>query len=431
LNPTVDAATSYVEGSPLDGAVFEALEVLALIVVVARRKKLGPIFHNNWPIGLFFLYAALSISWSDFPFVTLKHWIKGIGDVMMVTIVLTESNVAVAFERLFTRLAFVLLPLSVLFIKYYPQLGRLLTLSWTMDPIGVAMQKNSLGELCDVLGLALLWRFRRAYYNREDSNRKRRLVALGSVLAMVVWLLWMCNSMTSICALSMAAIVMLFSTRQAFRRKPARLHLLIVALLGITIYGLFFQSSGGLIQSLGRNPTLTGRTDIWRVVTSIPNHRLIGAGYESFWLGSRLQQMWDAFPGLKLNEAHNGYIEILISLGWIGEALLGTLIVTGYWNVMTSLRLDPDLGSLRLAFFLSAIVTGLTEAAFRMMGPPWIVFLLAITAPAYFVRKARSTEQVRRQPTLSTKVPDAVGEEVPFGYPLGRNFASARFEVEG
>jgi hypothetical protein len=98
---------------------------------------------------------------------------------------------------------------------------------------------------------------------------------------------------------------------------------------------------------------------------------------------------------------------------------------------MTSLRLDPDLGSLRLAFFLSAIVTGLTEAAFRMMGPPWIVFLLAITAPAYFVRKARSTEQVRRQPTLSTKVPDAVGEEVPFGYPLGRNFASARFEVEG
>ncbi len=45
-------------------------------------------------IGLFFLYAALSMAWSDYPFVTLKHWIKGIGDVMMVLIVLTEPNIA-------------------------------------------------------------------------------------------------------------------------------------------------------------------------------------------------------------------------------------------------------------------------------------------------------------------------------------------------
>jgi len=31
----------------------------------------------------------------------------------------------------------------------------------------------------------------------------------------------------------------------------------------------------------------------------------IGAGYESFWLGPRLETMWSTFPGLYLNEAHN------------------------------------------------------------------------------------------------------------------------------
>src|ERR1700733_11346552 len=77
----------YVEGSPVDAAVFEVLAVLALIVVIGRLRRASPILRRNWVIGLFFLYAALSISWSDFPFVTLKHWIKGVGDVIMVLIV--------------------------------------------------------------------------------------------------------------------------------------------------------------------------------------------------------------------------------------------------------------------------------------------------------------------------------------------------------
>ena len=410
-----DVANSYVEGSPLDGAVFELLELLALIVLFTRRNRLRSFLRDNWAIGLFFVYAGLSIFWSDYSFVTLKHWIKGIGDLMMVLIVLTEPNVSAAIERIFTRLGFVLLPLSVLFIKYYPELGRRLTLSWTMEPVGVATQKNSLGELCDVLGLVLLWRLRRAFNDHENPNRLRHVVAIGAVLAMVVWLLWMCNSMTSICALSMASIVMLLSTRPAFRRNPALVHILVVALLSCTVYALFGQSSGSLIQDLGRNPTLTGRTDIWQMVVSVPNNRVFGAGYESFWLGSRLQMMWDAFPGNKLNEAHNGFIEILITLGWLGEVLLGIVIAMGYRNVVVCFRRDPGFGSLRIALLLSAIITGLTEAAFRVMGPPWIVFLLASAAPMPAVRKIVSRERVGWETSLAAEKSDVACQEVSTG----------------
>jgi exopolysaccharide production protein ExoQ len=414
VTPPADLANSYVEGSPLDAAVFEALEVVALIVVISRRQRVGPILRNNWPICLFFSYAALSICWSEYPFVTLKHWIKGIGDLMMVLIVLSETRVPDAIKCLFTRIGFLLLPLSVLFIKYYPLLGRKLTLSWTMEPVGVATQKNSLGELCDVVGLALLWRLQRAYNDREDPKRKQRLLALGASLVMVVWLLWVCNSMTSICALSMASAIMLLSKRPAFRCRPALVHLLVISLLASTIYALFFQSSGSLIEGLGRNPTLTGRTDIWHMVLSIHNSRLFGAGYESFWLGSRLQEMWQAFPGLMLNEAHNGYVEILLTLGWVGGILLGILIATGYRNVFIAYRRDPDLGSLRMAFFLAAVITGLTEAAFRLMGPPWIVFLLATASiPVYVARKGGNPSRAGRRAPRRTQEARAVLEEVP------------------
>ena len=398
LRPEAGAATVYIEGSPVDRAVYAVLEALALIVVISRGRRSGLILRRHWVLGLFFLYAALSMSWSDYPFITLKHWIKGIGDVVMVLVVLTEPSVVDAIRRLLTRLGFVLIPLSVLFIKYYPSLGRRITLSWTSEATGVTTQKNGLGQICTILGLGLLWRFRAVYNNRGHPKRLRRLLALSAVLSMVVWLLSMCNSMTSICALSIGGGVMLLSGRTAFSRRPARLHVVIAITLGVVVYALFFQSSGMLLQGLGRSPTLTGRTEIWKTVLSIPNNRLVGAGYETFWMGPRLAELWER-AGFDVNEAHNGYIELLLNLGWIGVALLGILIATGYRNAIAAYRHNADVGPLCLAFLLAALIASLTEAAFRMLAPPWTALLLAITVtPA--------------QPT-ATRSPDPLGTSLP------------------
>src|SRR6516165_1385970 len=71
VSPTTDEASVYLEGSPVDRAVLAVLEAAALIVLIGRRRRVGPILRRNWAIGLFFLYAALSTSWSDFPFITV------------------------------------------------------------------------------------------------------------------------------------------------------------------------------------------------------------------------------------------------------------------------------------------------------------------------------------------------------------------------
>lgn len=402
ISTGTDQASVYLEGNPVDRNLLIVLQVIALMVLINRRRRVGPILRRNWVIGLFFLYAALSMAWSDYPFVTLKHWIKGIGDLLMVLIVFTEPDVFEAIKRLVTRLGFVLVPLSLLLIWYYPSLGRTHTMDWTPEAVGVATQKNGLGELCDIYGLALLWRFRNAYNDRKDPNRRLRMLALGTVLAMIVWLLHLSHSMTSTCAFSMAGGVMLLSTRPAFRRRPAFVHLLIAGVILCTLYALFFQSSGALIQGLGRDSTLSGRTDAWPQFIKLVKNPLVGVGYESFWLGDRLQKVWVITQGLTINEAHNGYIEVLLTLGWLGEVLLAVLIARGYRKVIRAYRRDPDAGSLRIAWFLAIVITGLTEAAFRMMGLPWIVFLLATAASSWDA--ARKTGR-RSRPTMQLQPP--------------------------
>ena len=341
LDSGADLAGTYTDGSPFDRNILILLQVIALCVLSSRRRRLGPILRQNWAIGLFYLYAGLSMAWSDYPFITLKHWIKGIGDVMMVLIVLSEPNIAEAVKRLVTRLGFVLVPLSLLFIWYFPSIGRTHTMDWTPEAVGVATQKNMLGELCDIFGLALVWRFRNVYSDRKDPNRSQRLLALGAVLAMVVWCLHLSHSMTSTCAFTMAGTVMLLSNWRPIRRRPTYVYLFIPAVVACTVYALFFQSSGSLIQGLGRDATLTGRTDAWPEFLRLVHNQLIGVGYESFWLGDRLQRVWVITKGLKVNEAHSGYVELLLTLGWIGVILMGTLILTGYRNVMAAYRRDP------------------------------------------------------------------------------------------
>ncbi len=377
--PEFVSAQAYFEGSPLDRNIYICLLVVGLIVLFGRMKQFGALLRANGLIMLFFFYSALSMFWSDYPFVTFKHWIKGVGDIVMAFVVMTESDLPAAMKRMVSRVGFLLLPISVLLCKYYPTSGRLLTHSWTVEYVGVTTQKTSLGTLCLVLGLGLVWRFRATYRDRGDAQRSRRLVAVGSVIGSVIWLFWASDSMTSLSCFIMASGVMVLAGGPKLARRASVVHVLVIAMLGVSIFALFFDTGGDLIQNLGRDATLTGRTAIWREVLTIPINRWVGTGYESFWLGPRLEKMW-TLADFDVNEAHNAYLEIYLNLGWIGIALLAVLVATGYRSAIAAYRLDPDYGSLRVAYFVAVLIFGLTEAAFRMLGLTWFFFLLGIAA---------------------------------------------------
>ena len=373
-----DLAATYIEGSPVDRAVFLLILFAGYMVLARRNNRLGPLLRKMGPIALFYFYCAVSIAWSDYPFVAFKHWIKGIGDLEMVLIILTDPQPQVALKRVFSRVGFILLPLSIVFIKYFPSIGRLSTPGGANEYIGVTTQKNALGVLCLLFGLGSLWRFIGVYLDQETPRRRQLMLAHGSIIVMALWLLWTCDSKTSLTCLVMGGIAMVLVSMPKLSKRRPLAHILVACTFGVSLFAVFFQSGGELLKSLGRDSTLTGRTAIWESVLKLAGNPWIGTGYESFWLGDRLQKFWSDENFRGINEAHNGYLELYLNLGWIGLGLLAIVIITGYGKVISTLRRDALAGGLGLAFFISEICYNLTEAGFRMMYPLWIFFLLAI-----------------------------------------------------
>ena len=117
---------------------------------VAARK----LIRANPVIVFCFCYCLVTIVWSDFPLVAFKRWTKAVGDFVMVLLVVTDKQPTIAFKRLLTRTSFFLIPLSVLFIKYIPDLGRVYGI-WLGEAhyTGVTTNKNTLGAFA----CSLVW----------------------------------------------------------------------------------------------------------------------------------------------------------------------------------------------------------------------------------------------------------------------------------
>ena len=399
---SVSATEAYMEGSPIDRAVFTALILIGLAVVIGRMDRVTPLLRKNPAIVLFFLFCAVSILWSDFPLAALKLWIKAIGEFVMVLIILTEPEPVAALKRLLTKLGFLLFPLSLLFGKYYPTIGRV---NGTFG--GVTMQKNTLGLICMLYGVGFLWMFRAVYRDPADPNRRRRLVAYGTIVWIIVWLLWMCNSLTSIFGLAMAGGVMLLVSRPSAAERHALVHWLVLAVLGFSLIVMFYDP-GSTLEAVGRTSTLSARTIIWNRVLAIHINPWIGTGFESFWLGNRLATLLASGFAFPINEAHNGYIEVYVNLGWAGVSVIALLLFGGYKKIIAALREDPDAAPLLLGFFLTALFESLTEAAFRTMSPSWFFLLLSIIAASQAASPQPSV-QMENQLTVCQEPAWAVG----------------------
>src|SRR5262249_24587895 len=102
-----------------------------------------------------------------------------------------------------------------------------------------------------------------------------------------------------------------------------------------------------------------------------------GTGFESYWLGKRLEKMWSLY-WWHPNEAHNGYLETYLTLGWIGLISLGVLLIAGYRSALNEFRRNPDTGRLRRALFVVVVAYNFTESAIRTMNPIWICLLLTM-----------------------------------------------------
>src|SRR2546426_663129 len=71
-----ESADDLLEGNPTNQMVYLGLIAAGWLVLWRRHIAWWELFRNNVWLSIFFLYCALSILWSDFPFVSFKRWTK-------------------------------------------------------------------------------------------------------------------------------------------------------------------------------------------------------------------------------------------------------------------------------------------------------------------------------------------------------------------
>jgi exopolysaccharide production protein ExoQ len=400
------------DGSPVDRVFFAALLIAAICVLVHRGRRIFAYLNANAPILVYFLFCLVSISWSDFPGVAFKRWTKAIGDLLMILIIVTDEQPVSALRRLFSRTGFILIPACLLFIKFYPSLGRGYD-AWSGTPsnLGVTLNKNMLGVITLVLLLGAVWRVLALLRSDQvSSHRGRHLLAQGALLVLGVYLLVLTNSETSSVCFALGAVLLFATSLRFMRRHAAAVHALVLALVVIVGSVMLLGGAASVTRALGRNSTLTGRTDIWAAIIPMAPNPVIGAGFESFWLSPLVSaRLWELFPGLPINEAHDGYIEVYLELGWVGVGLIGLILLDGYRRSVKAFRREPALGGLLIAYILCATIYSITEAGFRSLDPIWIFFLLAVIEASNIaagVEKSQSldasTKRVRELPAQNT-----------------------------
>ncbi len=238
-----------------------------------------------------------------------------------------------------------------------------------------------LGVLCLVSGLFFFWDTLTRWRDRKEPLTRRIILVNGLFIAMTVWLLNLSSSATSRLCLGIGCAVIVAAHTKIVKRHPSLLKVVLWG--GICAYPLLsfvlgIDLTSAVAQAVGRDPTLTDRTFIWQIVLSLQTNPLVGTGYESFWLGSRLLTVWESgFGGI--NEAHNGYLQMYLNLGLVGVFLLCCFLFAGYRTISSRLTVSGGLASLSLGLWVVLLFYNFTEAAFQN-GLLWLMVLPGVMA---------------------------------------------------
>jgi O-antigen ligase len=269
-----------------------------------------------------------------------------------------------------------LIPLSVVLIKY-TNIGRHYD-QWSgrAEYVGVATSKNMLGAFCLVSGIFFLWDIVTRWPERKERWTKQILFVNFVFLSMTAYLLYRSRSATSAVCLCLGGAVLIAAHSDLGQRHSTFLKFFIPASFCLyLILGFGFGLNANFAETIGRDPTLTDRTKIWNALLSMDTNPLLGTGYESFWLGSRLDLVFQK-AHVHVSEAHNGYLEVYLNLGVIGLLLVIGLLVAAYRNICKrELIAGATLTSLNLAVLTIVLFYNVTEASFKH-GVMWLVLLL-------------------------------------------------------
>jgi exopolysaccharide production protein ExoQ len=239
---------------------------------------------------------------------------------------------------------------SIVFALVLPQYGRDLLGGHDTAWKGIFMAKNYLGSL------ALY--FLTAAVSYRGRTSLLRFVRVSQIIFCLTAIAFSRAATAYLLTIIYIAYVLTMKMLRGFRKKDYFvLCLLLVAvfLAAATVTVVWPDSLFGL---LGKDMTLTGRTQIWSaVIDSIAKRPLLGYGYDAFWLGLDgesyriiLTVSWE------LAQAQNGFLDVMLEMGFLGLVIVLLIFAFAFRDALTCLSRSCDDLQLRAVEWYLGIV---------------------------------------------------------------------------
>jgi exopolysaccharide production protein ExoQ len=285
------------------------LLTLSLPLFLRARAILRTLREN--PVFFFIpAWASASFLWSQIPLVSME-WAPATCLVVLFACYLHCSLSSEEQIRLFLFLGTICLVVSVLF-SAGSSTYRDSTGAWS----GIYTQKNICCMVTEFLLLPV-------FYARSNGLLMKLFRVIYTVSS--IGLILMTQSATGRITLALTlAFVTMTKVLPRLRTVERKLLLLGGAILTSVTIAFGFAAYAKIARELGKDPTLTGRIDIWSaLIPSILKHPFLGYGYRAFWRG---YQGESAYVSLASHwappNAHNALLEIWVTLGLVGVALI-------------------------------------------------------------------------------------------------------------
>ncbi|MGW9103874.1 O-antigen ligase family protein [Priestia megaterium] len=204
------------------------------------------------------------------------------------------------------------------------------------------------------------------------KNKKTKLIPLLCVLLVLI-LVVLSKSGTAIIAAS--TMIFFVSIYKWLKIPPLLLFFFyIIGFFGIVVFGWQHSKlSFTILQMLGKDATLTNRTDIWGIVLHyIKEAWLLGYGVKNTIV---LDHYY--VPYQTISSSHDGVLEILLSTGAVGLFFFFVMLVSSLLRLQYTKK---SLSSTILAYSIfSYLIISISESVFYIDRPFfWILLLMAV-----------------------------------------------------
>ena len=315
--------------------------------------------------------ALLSAFWSIAPDVTLRRAFA-----LAVTMALGWRLARFEWRELLRALAWAwsaLIVGSFAFALLWPAAGVMDAASshpgaWS----GLWTHKNMLGGMMGV-GVTVLI----AAALTDRAHRRRWFAFAAGAFALVL----LSTSATAL--LATLAGVGVMGVGAVLRRGGPVVPMLWAVVAFVSILATFVAAVAPdtIFALLGRDSTLTGRTDIWSAALDAVSRRpQFGHGFGAFWSDAQGPAFWlRQTLGWDVPNAHNGWLELLLALGWTGAALLALQFLRTLPRVAIALA-DPTVGLVAPPFVAMFALMTLSEGYILQDNSTVWVMYVAIAA---------------------------------------------------